>query len=209
MACCFLYLACYHRVYIFMSVAAFLVILALLNIQRPVSGTLLRNTFAVSLVIPFVAAINSTYQMSLIRGYEWGAYLLEPPTNSDVVPDGVLWASEQLRNSGTHCVFDLSNSGTINALLALPSCSRFTYPVYAATQHEPELIETVKREQPGAIVYSSTFWSFNFDSRSMHTRFPMLTEFLRVQYPVQECSLGYCIRSRDNKPQESIQSAAR
>ena len=103
-------------------------------------------------------------------------------------------------------MFDLSNSGTINALLALPSCSRFTYPVYAAAQHEQELIETVEREQPSAIVYSSTFWAFNFDGRSMHDRFPKLTGHLRLQYPVQECSFGYCIRLRDNRPREPVQS---
>ena len=42
------------------------------------------------------------------------------------------------------CVFDLSNNGIINGLINLPSCTKYTYLVYADKRHEENIINQLK-----------------------------------------------------------------
>jgi len=126
--------------------------------------------------------------------YKWLAHIYSPPTNNSASTEGVRWVSDRLIRSKSTCVFDLSNNGVINGLTTLPSCSRFTYPVYAGLVHETELINAVRETSPPAIVYSSTYWSYSIDGKSMRDRFPQLDIFLLQQYPNMECANGYCIR---------------
>ncbi len=95
------------------------------------------------------------------------------------------------------CVFDLSNNGVINGLVRRPSCSRFTYPVYAGPHHESILISDLRDASPRALVYSSTYWSYNIDGRDMRKRFPELDKFILKNYPKEECSHGYCVRYKE------------
>lgn len=128
--------------------------------------------------------------------YQWLTQLVAPPGNADAVTEGVNWASQQLLQSQASCVFDLSNNGVINGLLALPSCTRFTYPVYAAAHHEAELISALSAAAPAAIVYSSTFPSYSIDGKTMRERFQALDSYLTARYPREECADGYCVRYR-------------
>ena len=131
-----------------------------------------------------------------LRGgeYQWLNSVQSPPQNVQSATEGVAWVAARLTSSGATCVFDLSNNGVINGLTNLPSCSRFTYPVYAAKKHESELIDSISSAAPKAIVYSSTYWSYSIDGRSMRERFTELDRFLTAHYPQEECSLGYCVR---------------
>lgn len=126
--------------------------------------------------------------------YQWLTHLASPPDNTEAVTEGVNWASQRLLQSQASCVFDLSNNGVINGLLNLPSCTRFTYPVYAAAQHEAELINAVTTAAPSAIVYSSTFPSYSIDGKTMRDRFQALDTYLMARYPQEECADGYCVR---------------
>ena len=126
--------------------------------------------------------------------YQWVTHVASPPENTAAVTQGVSWASQRLLQSQANCVFDLSNNGVINGLLNLPSCSRFTYPVYAAAQHEAELIHAITTAAPPAIVYSSTFPSYSIDGKTMRDRFQKLDNVLTARYPEEECVEGYCVR---------------
>jgi hypothetical protein len=126
--------------------------------------------------------------------YAWIKSLSSPASNRLSATDGVVWASDRLKESAVDCVFDLSNNGVVNGLVRRPSCSRFTYPVYAGPNHESILISDLHDASPRAIVYSSTYWSYNIDGKNMKNRFPKLDEFILKNYPKEECSYGYCVR---------------
>lgn len=128
--------------------------------------------------------------------YIWLKSLSTLPSNRSSSTEGVIWASDRLKESRVECVFDLSNNGTINGLLHLPSCSRFTYPIYAGSQHENILISDLSAALPAAIVYSSTYWSYNIDGQDMKIRFPKLDEFIVEKYTNEVCNHGYCIRHK-------------
>ena len=117
--------------------------------------------------------------------YTWIASLAVPPENIAIATAGVRWSAEKLLGSQAKCVFDLSNNGVINSLAKLPVCTRYTYPVYEGKKDEDILILQLKKTMPSAIVYSSNYWSYSIDGRSMATRFPVLDEFLIANYPIQ------------------------
>lgn len=131
--------------------------------------------------------------------YQWVSLMASPPDNATSSTPGVRWASAQLLRSNANCVFDLSNNGVINGLTNLPSCSRITYPVYAGKNHEKELIDAIRLQRPNAIIYLSTYWSYNIDGIKMRERFPALNDFLLIQYPSQNCAYGYCVRYLGDK----------
>ncbi|MFS2161473.1 hypothetical protein ACCD10_29630 [Pseudomonas sp. Pseusp122] len=128
--------------------------------------------------------------------YQWLARLGTPPSNSATLTPGAGWAAMRLREHQVGCVFDLANNGVINALLDRPACTRFTYPVYANADYEPEMIQALASASPNAIVYSTTFPSYRIDGRDMRQRFPQLDAFVLERYPQQLCGLGYCVRYR-------------
>jgi len=129
--------------------------------------------------------------------YNWVMKINSPQNNSKSVTDGIRWVSQELIEKKANCVFDLSNNGVINGLTKLPSCTKFSYIVYADYHYEQQIIDSLKNNFPPAIVYSSTFWSFDIDGRSMHERFPILNEFILSNYPYEKCKYGYCIRYLD------------
>lgn len=132
---------------------------------------------------------------SLLGGqYIWIKSLASPPSNRLTVPDEVVWVSERLKKRDVDCVFDLSNNGLINGLTRLPSCSRFTYPVYAGRQHESVIISDLLKSSPSAIIYSSDYWSYSIDGRDMRKRFPLLDKYIINNYPIEEYGHGYCVR---------------
>lgn len=152
--------------------------------------------YLLPLIIIIPVAISAAKDIKEIsnKNYHWILKIINPPANVDVSTEGVRWVSEQLIKHNAKCVFDLSNNGIINGLTNLPSCTRFTYPVYAGSKHETELIDGVKFAAPSAIIYSTTYWSYSIDGRKMNDRFPLLDAYLIKSYPNEECSLGYCVR---------------
>jgi hypothetical protein len=107
---------------------------------------------------------------------------------------GVRWTAERLKETPTRCIFDMSNNGIINALAKLPTCTEFIYPVYASPKHESIMLDQLRVASPPIVVYTSTYWSYSIDGRSMAQRFPNLDKYLRVHYPFEECMHGYCVR---------------
>ena len=91
-------------------------------------------------------------------------------------------------------MFDLSNNGLINGLTGLPACSRFVYPVYASPRFQQEIVDTLKKRRPRAVVYASNYWSFAIDDKTMHQRLPLVAEHLRAAYDDERCGAGYCLR---------------
>ena len=154
----------------------------------------LKKWVAATLLLPIVSAISLISSGVAEGHYRWINYYRSLPSNSAMVTDGVRWVSQELTNSGSHCVFDLSNNGVINGLTGLPACTRFSYLVYADQRYEDEILDSVRSSKPNAIVYSSTYWSFSIDGKSMHIRFPVLNNYLLENYPYEKCTFGYCVR---------------
>jgi hypothetical protein len=127
--------------------------------------------------------------------YEWLKSIQNPPTNEQMSTEGVKWVANKLKSYHVNCVFDLANNGIINGLVNAPSCSRFTYPVYATIEYENDLLGDLKKSSPPAIVYSTSYWSYSIDGKSMRERFPLLDEYIVQNYPYEQCEHGYCIRS--------------
>ncbi|MEB3166262.1 MAG: hypothetical protein VKO65_06280 [Cyanobacteriota bacterium] len=107
---------------------------------------------------------------------------------------GQAWAAQQIRDSGSACILDMSNSGIINAGADKPVCTRFAYPVYASQQDQSALIRDLKATAPTAIVYSTTAWQYAIDGQAMTQRLPRVDRFLKRQYPQETCHQGLCIR---------------
>ena len=149
--------------------------------------------FALGVILLFsnIHIISSNYSQN---GYLWMSQLSAPPTNRSLVSKSIQWVSAEMLRAGSHCVFDLSNNGVINGVTGLPACTKYTYPVYATQRYEADMLEQLQQQNPPVVVFSSTFWSFKIDGKSMHDRFPALKDYLVKTYPYEKCDFGYCLR---------------
>lgn len=156
------------------------------------------HTLAVAVLTLACITLASGYILKAVakRQYAWIMHVWSPPLNEQVSEPSVRWVTNELLESGAQCVFDMSNNGLINGLSLLPSCSRFTYPIYAAPQYEDILINDLARANPPAIIYSSDYWSYKIDGFSMKDRYENLDIVLRRTFPVKICSADYCIRKK-------------
>jgi len=138
----------------------------------------------------------------LIRGtsqgsYKWIQDFSGPIDNKQSVTKPMIWVSDVLIKNHANCVFDLTNSGVINALGGIPACSRFSYLVYADRKFEPELINALIATHPPVIVYSAKNWFYAIDGKSMKQRYPELDEYIQRTYPHEECEFEYCVRYKN------------
>lgn len=116
--------------------------------------------------------------------------------NLSVVPPGIKWAANLVNESESDCLFDFTNSGTLNVLIKLPNCTEFAYLVYADVRFEDSLIQQIKVSNLDLIVWSSTFWSYSIDGKPMNMRFPKLAAFLEKNFPNTICEYDYCVRRK-------------
>ena len=145
----------------------------------------------IPLLLGHIFLISSKYSQG---GYAWMSRVSALPANRSLVSEGTQWVSAALLTGGARCVFDLSNSGTINAIVGLPACTRYTYPVHASRLHEADLIRELKESNPPVVVFSSTDTHFSIDGKTTHDRLPDLKEYLLRAYPIEQCNFGYCLR---------------
>jgi hypothetical protein len=150
-------------------------------------------SLALSIAVVFLT-VGRTYIAEQRGFFDWVRAIPDLPIATQAVTPGVLWSASTLVENGAPCVFDLVNTGLINAVANLPACSRFTYPVYAGPQHEARLIEDLRRSAPPVIVYSAEYWSYAIDGRSMKERFRALDAEILLLYPRKVCDHGYCLR---------------
>jgi MFS family permease len=154
----------------------------------------LQAMIALCISIP-VLFVGKTADNMYKGRYDWLVlHITNLPDAKSAVTPGLLWSSEMIVESGANCVFDLSNTGLINAVANLPACSQFTYPVYAGLQNEGKLITDLTRADPPVIVYRSDFWSYAIDGRNMAERFPALDAEIIKLYPREVCKYDYCLR---------------
>lgn len=152
---------------------------------------------ALAALLVLLAAFNlykSPVERVWAQGLAWVPELAALPDDAALATPGVQWASQRLLESGAHCVFDLANNGVINGVTDLPACTKYIYPVYATPPYEADLLSDLQHADPPAVVYSTTFWSFNLNNISMHDKFPRLKAYLDERYPVEECQPDYCLR---------------
>lgn len=142
-------------------------------------------------------AISSLAFFALISSFKAYKQYDELSFNK-VSSSGVTWAAQTLSAHNEKCIFDLTNNGIINALSDLPTCTKYSYPVYAPYKDEYLLLKQLKENMPNFIVYSSTFWSYALDGKSMAIRYPNVDAFIKANYTFSECKFDYCIKSRVN-----------
>lgn len=169
-------------------------LLVVLAASRPdlVSATVF--SMLILLSFPFLYSIATASYRLYAGDYAWLTSLKSPALNTSLATPGVRWTAERLKETPTRCIFDMSNNGIINALAKLPTCTEFIYPVYASPKHESIMLDQLRVASPPIVVYTSTYWSYSIDGRSMAQRFPNLDKYLRVHYPFEECMHGYCVR---------------
>ena len=81
----------------------------------------------------------------------------------------------------------MSNNGVINGILNLPSCTKYSYLVYASKNYEANIIEDLQIKRPEVIIYSTKFWSYAIDGKPMYSRFIELNKYILNAYPYEEC----------------------
>jgi hypothetical protein len=121
--------------------------------------------------------------------YAWLKGLVNPPVNELLVDKEMRWISSELIVAKSNCVFDLSNSGVINGVTGLPSCTKYTYPAYATEAFEADMKKQLQSRLPSVVIFSADPVYNN-----MQIRFPDLKQYLVVTYPFERCNYGYCLR---------------
>ena len=116
-------------------------------------------------------------------------------TYSEIFPN-TNWVTNEILNSNSECLLDMTNSGTINAGVDLPSCFSIPYPVYATSKFEKRLIAEAEKSKVNKIVYSTKYWYYRIDGKDMISRFPKLDQYLVKKFPFEECEENYCVRSK-------------
>ena len=81
---------------------------------------------------------------------------LTPRVNTEYVRSSVLQVAKYLNDTENECILDLTNSGTLNALLNLPSCTQGVYLAY----YTDEMDKTILHQ----IVNKKTLWD-GFESQ--------------------------------------------
>ncbi len=172
------------------------IVLFLVSLIDPwgVSREKTRKWVLLILAICFIVVISDVVHHGLKGHYQWGMHIFEPPRNERLAKEPMKWVADQLVRSDTRCVFDMTNSGIINALADLPACGRFSYISYADRKFGAALIGCREAARPAAVVYSSTYWSYAIDGRPMRSRYPLLDQRIRTLYPFENCQHGYCVR---------------
>jgi hypothetical protein len=179
--------------YLLILIAVYLLIL----IYKKTSHCMNRKVYAAGLLVMIFPFIVFGYHLAdnYHKGsYQWITHLYAAPPNAMLTTKPIQWVSDQLIHYKAKCVFDMTNNGVINAFSDLPACSRFSYIVYADRRFENELIHSLQESLPPAIVYSTSYWSYRIDGRSMASRFPILDRHIRDTYKYEACNEGYCLR---------------
>ena len=144
-----------------------------------------------------ILAVMSLVFFVLLSSYQVYRYTSLSPLNQES-SNGVHWAAQVLILHNEECIFDLTNSGVINALSNLPTCTKYSYPVYAPYKDEQQMLKQLKESNPNFIVYSSTFWAYTIDGKSMAIRYPKVDGFIKSNYGFSQCKFDYCIKSKSN-----------
>lgn len=170
-------------------------ILYFIEARNPALGARLasnRIAFLILLMTIVVAKVVKVDSHVQHGEYSWLSGLFNPPRNELLVDHQVGWVASELLNVHSNCVFDLTNSGVINGIAGLPSCTKFAYPIYATQQYEGDMLQQLEQAQPPAVV--SSFSPLSPWDNELDRRFPRLRAYLIKTYPFSKCNFGYCLR---------------
>lgn len=129
--------------------------------------------------------------------FKWTQFIVSSKSNNEAVESPVNWVAGELKRTNSRCIFDLTNNGVINGVADLPACTRFSYIIYADEKFEEEIIDSLSKSSPPALVYSSEYWSYSIDAKNMAARFPDLDAYIQKNYKTEKCNEGYCIRYKN------------
>lgn len=152
------------------------------------------NLFRIFIVVVLLYNVYLGIKSYMDNDYVWLSEIKSIKSNFDNTSNSMKWIANNIKHSKTDCIFDLTNNGIINGLTKLPSCTKYTYPVYANESFEKDLIDSLNSKKPQMIVYSTSFWSYNIDNRNMKVRFPALEEYIQQNYNYKVCKYNYCLR---------------
>jgi hypothetical protein len=130
--------------------------------------------------------------------YQYLKEFWQPPNNMMVVPKEIAWASRQVIESNSTCLFDFTNAGLIAGVTNLPLCVSLSYPVYGTKNDEKWILRELQKSNPNLVVSDYSYWSFSIDGLPMSARFPKIYEYLLQEYPNRACLSGICVRYRSS-----------
>lgn len=119
-----------------------------------------------------------------------------PPLDNELVSDDFRRVSLTLKNIAPSCFFSWTNEGVFSLLAKLPNCSKFYYLAYATSQHQSDIIDSLKNKSPSAILFDSPHWAIRIDNRPMKERFPEVNSYIESNYPYSTKIGGYLIRTK-------------
>lgn len=109
------------------------------------------------------------------------------------------YALDGLDTKNVSCVLLWTNEGAVSLFLKKPSCTNYTYPVYISQAQEATVLDELRKNPPGLIVYDSPFWSTNIYFRTMKERLPAIDQFINDNYVFSKNRSGYVFATPKQK----------
>ncbi|MBC3869478.1 hypothetical protein [Undibacterium oligocarboniphilum] len=113
------------------------------------------------------------------------------PLPDQVLIDGKHYGIDAANRYNFDCVFLWSNEGVFSLLLKKTYCTKYTYAVYISKNDEASVLNELRNNPPGLIVYDSPFWSMNIYGRHMRDRLPAINRFIQENYIFHDSGNGY------------------
>ena len=123
--------------------------------------------------------------------YDWIKTNALLKKNEEIMDSSILWAQNKINDGNTVCLFDLSNSGLINADITIPTCTKYSYLAFSDHSNQTELIEFLNSEKaPQKIVLNSDGKKSDIEKNQEN----QLNLLIKTKYPYEECESKLCIR---------------
>ncbi len=123
--------------------------------------------------------------------YDWIKTNALLKKNEEIMDSSIVWAQNKIKDGNTVCLFDLSNSGLINADIEIPTCTKYSYLAFSDHSNKNELIDFLNSEKaPQKVVLKSN----GKNSEIEKNQEDHLNQLIKTKYPYEECESKLCIR---------------
>ena len=146
------------------------------------------------LIFTFIILQLKIYANFTNGKYSWINEPLFLKENHTVLSGEVVWVSQMLKSKNTKCLMDMTNSGVINAILLLPNCTKYSYVAFANSAQQTELINSIDRNDPSAVVTNGEGNYFKLNWVALDESLPILHSYILNKYPNEICQESFCIR---------------
>ena len=120
------------------------------------------------------------------------------PADAELI-DANRYSLDGLPTQDVSCILLWTNEGALSVLSKKRACTNYPYPVYISRAQEAAVLEQLKKNPPGLIVYDSPFWSTKIYGRDMKERLPAIDQFINDNYVFSENRSGYVFATPKQK----------